>query len=161
MKRLISLITSGLIVISPLISQENIFKKLEIPEKFIGYEKMGIATNDFATYGGETFHLQDYTDWKVVVREVRRVNYLVREEFTDEDFQKLNVSEEVIEGVTEDKYPCIFIFDFNENFIYEKDEVLIDEKADGLNGNEVWLKDLDNKQYDKVQYKFSNTKIFK
>jgi hypothetical protein len=143
MKKLTSLIASGLIAISPLISQENIFKKLEIPEKFVGYEKMGVANNNFTTYYGNAFHFEDYTNWKILVREIRKVNYLVREEFTEDDFQKFNVREEIVEGIIEDKYPSIFIFDFNENFIYEKDEVLIDEKADGLNGNEIWLKDFE------------------
>jgi hypothetical protein len=104
---------------------------------------MDVVNNNFTTYDGKAFHFEDYTNWKILVREIRKVNYLVREEFTDDDFQKFNVREEIVEGIVEDKYPSIFIFDFNENFIYEKDEVLIDEKADGINGNEIWLKDFE------------------
>ena len=149
MKKLLSLLASGLLAISPLASQEtqkNIFVKLGIPEKFMGYEKMKVANNNFVAYGSGVFHFQDYTDWKILVREIRKVNPVI-ENGINEEYSKTIVSqdEEIPEErgrIVEDKYPSIIIFDFNENFIYEENETLIDEKADGINGNEIWLMDL-------------------
>ncbi|KKL08203.1 hypothetical protein LCGC14_2578200, partial [marine sediment metagenome] len=37
--------------------------------------------------------------------------------------------------------PLIYGFDMNGNQEFELDEILYDEKMDGLNGNEVWIRD--------------------
>lgn len=106
--------------------QENIFRSLGIPAKFLNYEKNELVNETVSSYDEGFVYLRDYSDGKINVRESRDVHQI----FSD--------------GIETELYPSMIVFDLNENFIFEKDEVLIDENADGINGNETWLRDLDS-----------------
>jgi hypothetical protein len=133
MKKLISLLVAEALAITGCATMpknissqkpEEMFRLLGIPEKFAGYEKTSVYPNFYFSQEGKKFFLLDYSDGKILVRESREITQI----FPD--------------GFEAEENPKAYVFDLNGNFIFEEDEVLIDEKADGINGNEVWWRDI-------------------
>ena len=124
MKRLISLLFSGMLAISSVIGQESqseIFKKLGIPERFVGYEKNRTG-KALIIYGENAFELVQYdanADGKDDVLETYAIN----------------ISQDGL-SYYPNEHPYSYGFDINGDGEVTENESFKDMIQDGLNGNE-------------------------
>jgi hypothetical protein len=133
MKRLISLIYSALVfagcattpkIVSEPKSQEEIFRNLGIPVRFVGYEKSE-AKKQLLDIEGRLVGIKDFdlnSDGRKEVRE----------------FYKINAKDEMIGEYLSTKPPFSYAFDLDKNGRFSEDEILMDDHEDGLNGDERW-----------------------
>jgi hypothetical protein len=111
--------TTPRIVLEPK-NQEEVFRNLGIPERFLNYEKNDF-TKKVVEFGGRSYGVIDYLkDGKVEVREGYKV-----------------ISEDE-EGYSVEAKPFRYLFEMNKLGGFQDDEVLTDDHEDGLNGNERW-----------------------
>jgi hypothetical protein len=101
--------------------QENIFRNLGIPTKFLNYKKNNF-TKKINEFGGRLYGVKDYSnsDGKVEVREI------------------YNITSEDDDGYYGPVKPFRYLFEMNKINGFQDDEVLTDDHEDGLNGNERW-----------------------
>ena len=134
MKNLASLFLSGILAISPVVSQEKIEEvktpkdyllKLGVPEKFVNY-KNGVCSSSPMDIGGYLYGLLEYDtngDGKAEVQEIYRI--------TSKD------SNGFYRGPG---HPILYGFDLDGDDLFgEEGEVLQDKAEDGINGNEIWF----------------------
>lgn len=123
MKRLISLITAGLVVLGSVTAQENnleaqkkVFENFGISEKFIGYQDK-LLKRQLVEMGGILYELKDYDTNNDRKRDVR------------ETFNLFGKNPGV---------PFSYMFDLDYDGNFEDDEIWMEEEnnEDGFNGNE-------------------------
>lgn len=107
------------------VAPDNVFRMLGIPERFVGYKETIKINETYALLdNGEAFLLSDYSNGKMLVREIRKIGEMFS----------------LVSG--EEKNPGAFYFDLNNDNFFDDNELLIDAKRDGLNGNEVWWREI-------------------
>jgi len=139
MKRLISLIAStgilfGCATMPKVIDEKTVFRNMGIPERFENYlEKTELVDEKISHYDGGILYIRDYSDGKIFVRESRDISQIFEN------------------GIEAELYPSVIAFDLDGDFVIEEDEILVDEAADGINGNEIWLRDMNHEaRYSKL-----------
>lgn len=140
MKKLISAIGAFFLAgslsgqeITKSISQEEVFSKLGIPVRFLNYKEGAEVTEYLNPWEGGVFYLLDYNKNGVCVRESH------------------DISDVLPEGIEVTEYPSMYAFDLNGDGEFQREEVLFDDAADGLNGNEIWFRDkLLEKKYSEI-----------
>ena len=124
-KKVSSLVALALSLLVAPISGQEIPKNLGIPKRFENYQTEGYMLPFQNIYlDGSSFIVQPYSlseFGEVAVEEVYQVLAFNR-----------------WGGVVITKHPLFYNFDLNGNGLFENEEVLIDKKRDGLNGNEEW-----------------------
>lgn len=130
MKKLISLLVAEALAITGCATmpkeiqnpeQEKVFRNLGIPVKFLNYKK-NKPEKDVKEFGGRLYGIIDYSnrDGKVEVREI------------------YNVISEDKGGYYVEAKPFRYLFEMNKLDGFQDDEILTDDRKDGLNGNERW-----------------------
>jgi hypothetical protein len=122
MKKLISLIASGLILFggnavaqeNNLDSQKKVFANLGITERFAGYENYQLK-RQLVEMGGVLYELKDYDTNGDRKKDVR------------ETFDLFGKNPSI---------PFSYMFDLNFDGEFSDDEIWMDDYEDGLNGNE-------------------------
>ena len=126
MKKLISLLFSGMLVISPIagqdINQKGVFEKLGIPERFVGYENHWLKAQIVESYGG-LYEIRDFDINGDEKKDVRESYDLVG---------------------NHPGTPFNYMFDLDEDGEFADDELWMDDLEDGLNGNEFNIFEKEN-----------------
>jgi len=126
-KKVSSLIAFILGISVATVSAQEFPKNLGIPKRFENYQTKGYMLASHNIYINEYFlHVQPYSLGEYGKPDVEEVYEILG---SNKNGNIMNISE----------HPLFYNFDLNNNGKFEDEEILMDEKGDGLNGNEEWL----------------------
>ena len=123
-KKVSSLILLTLSLLTMPVLGQEFPKYLGIPKKFENYRTKGcLLSPKNLHFDGDVFYIRRYSLGKRNITDVQEI-------------YELSIDKEGNEWIPQ--YPLLYSFDLNGNGQPDNEEILVDIKRDGLNGNDEW-----------------------